>query len=183
MIRIGIIGCGRIVELGHVPAFVTLKKLFRIVSIADPSPDRVRLTSELLTKAGLPAPSEYADYKEMIRLEELDAVDMALPHFLHHEAVLTVAKAGISIITEKPLATSVAEAKAMISTCRQARLPLILLHNYLYAPGHAKALELIRAGAIGKPFLYRSEGVWGGHWPGTDSYDPDWRTKSKKAGV
>lgn len=182
MIRVGIIGCGRIVELGHIPAFSDLRKNYRVVALADPAPEQLELVSSVLAKAGLPQPAIYQDYRRMLEQEQLDAVDMALPHFLHHRAVLDAAEARIPIITEKPLAVSVAEAEEMISACRRNRVPLFVLHNYLWGPACAKAHELVRAGAIGKPFLMRSEGLGGGHWPGTNAYDPDWRTKADKAG-
>lgn len=182
MLKTGIIGCGRIVELAHVPAFAELKRLFRIVALADPSRAQLKLVSGLLVKAGCPEPRLYSDYREMLKKEDLDACDLALPHFLHHRAVLDVAAAEVAVFTEKPLAVSVAQAKEMIATCRSARVPLVVFHNYLYMPQYAKAVELIKDGVIGKPFLVRSEGIWGGHWPGAKSYDPDWRTKSAKAG-
>ena len=53
MIRIGIIGCGRIVEVGHVTALVELRRLYRVVALADPSEERRRTIGGMLTAAGL----------------------------------------------------------------------------------------------------------------------------------
>lgn len=182
MIKIGIIGCGRIVEVAHAGAFAKLRKLFQVTALADPSPERLKLVSNMLKKARLPEPTVYQDYRKMLEAEKLDAVDMALPHFLHHQAVMDVVAAKVNIFTEKPLAVNTKQAEQMIAACKQARLALVIFHNYLYIPQFAKAIELVQAGAIGKPFLMRSEGVGGGHWPGTPSYDPDWRTKASLAG-
>ncbi|MBX7245506.1 MAG: Gfo/Idh/MocA family oxidoreductase [Candidatus Sumerlaeaceae bacterium] len=183
MINLGIIGCGRIVEEAHIHALIELKKLFRVVALADPSSQQLEKIAAMLEKAKLPRPALYTDYRKMLKTEKsLTTVDMALPHHLHHEGVMAAAAAGLNVFTEKPLAVNLKQADAMIAAMKRAKRSLIIFHNYLYIPAIARALELVRDGAIGKVFLIRNEGLGGGHWPGTASYDPAWRTKSAKAG-
>jgi predicted dehydrogenase len=179
LLRAGIIGCGRIVEEGHLPAFEALLDRVRVVAISDPVEARLELIGEALN---VPESGRYTDYHDMIRRDDLDFVDLALPHFLHEEVIVACAKAGITILTEKPLTTSVESADRIVAALDETGTKLCVIHNYRHQPASAKALELVRAGKIGKPFLIRYEYLGGGHYPGTAGYDPDWRTKSSRGG-
>lgn len=179
MLKAGIIGCGRIVEQGHLPAFAQLGDRVQIVAIADPQSERRDTIGNLLDIS--PA-SRYCDYRDMLAKERLDFVDMALPHFLHEEAILAAAEHRINILTEKPLTTSIASANRIAEAVKRADIRMCVIHNYRYRPSAAKAIRLVQAGHIGKPFLIRSEGLGGGHYAGTASYDPDWRAKASRGG-
>ncbi len=146
MLKAGIIGCGRIVQEGHVRAFGSSTEL-------------------LEAQAG-----------------ELDFVDLALPHFLHRDITIECAEAGVNILSEKPMATTVAEVDDMVAAVEKAGIVFSVIHNRRYSPVSATLRKLVAGGAIGKPFLIRSEGLGSGHYPGTPGYDPDWRTKSERAG-
>lgn len=179
MIRLGIIGCGRIVEVGHAKAWQSLADQVQVVAIADPTPERLEKIGEML---GVPKDARYRDYHDMLRNEKLDLVDIALPHFLHEEAAEAAAKAGVNIILEKPMATTLAEVDNMRDAIKNAGVQFSIIHNYKYQSLNATALKLVETGAIGKPFLIREEGLGGGHWPGTQSYDPNWRTRAATSG-
>ena len=177
--RIGIIGFGRIAETSHLPALIELSDLVEIVAVADSSVMR-RMAARRLT--GLPAGKLYADYRNMLANERLDAVDIALPHFLHEPAAIDSAQAGVNVIIEKPLAPTLEAADRIIRAVDQAGVQLAVIHNYIYRGPEAEALRLIRRDAIGKPFLARFEYLGGGHYLGAAGYDPDWRTRSERAG-
>jgi len=87
--RIGIIGCGRIVEEAHAPALVSLHDRAAIVALADPSDERRAAVAELLPTA----PSEYADWRHMLAAGELDVAVIAVPHHLHARAICDAAEA------------------------------------------------------------------------------------------
>ncbi len=177
--RVGIIGFGRIAETCHLPALARLSDLVEIVAVADSSDVR-RMAAQRLT--GLPARKLYADYRNMLTIERLDAVDIALPHFLHEPAAIDSARAGVNIIIEKPLAPTLAEADRIIRAVDRAGVQLAVIHNYIYRAPEAEAMRLIRRDAIGKPFLARFASLGGGHFLGAAGYDPDWRTRSKRSG-
>ncbi|MGQ9630057.1 MAG: Gfo/Idh/MocA family protein [bacterium] len=177
--KLGIIGCGRIVEVGHSKALKALADEVEVVALADPSEERLKTIGNDL---GVDAKNRFKDYKDMLRKVRLDFVDIALPHFLHVEAIEEAARAKVNIISEKPLATNLEEVERIEEAIERNGVQLGVLHNYIYIPQYRRAIELIEEGAIGKPFLIRSEGLGGGHWPGTPSYDPDWRTKRTKSG-
>lgn len=179
MLRLGLIGCGRIVEEGHAPALLRLRDRVQVVALADPSPERQHRIGDLLD---VPPAARFADYREMLRRVRLDCVDIALPHFLHAPAVLDCAAAGVHILLEKPMATSLAEADRMLAAVERAGVTFSVIHNYLYRPAERAALRLIGEGQIGRPFLVRSEGLGGSHYRGATGYDPDWRTRASRSG-
>ena len=181
MLKAGIIGCGRIVQEGHIRAFEALKDKVTVIALADPAPECLSAVGEAL---GVPEQSRYASATELLeaQADALDFVDLALPHFLHRDITIECAEAGVNILSEKPMATTVAEADDMLAAVEKAGVCFSVIHNRRYSPVSATVRELVAAGAIGKPFLIRSEGLGRGHYPGTPAYDPDWRTKSERAG-
>ncbi len=179
MIRLGIIGCGRIVAEAHVDALQNLTDLVHVVALADPSPDRTQLVGEAL---GVEPAHHYSDFAEMLERETLDCVDLAVPHFLHQSITVACAQEGLHIFAEKPLGTSLESVDRILQAVERAGVTLGIAHNYLYLDAYQAALEEIAAGRIGRPFLIRSESLGGSHFPGTPSYDPDWRTQHAQAG-
>jgi len=178
-LRIGIIGCGRIVEEGHVQAFEENSSRAEVVALADPSPQRLSVIGELLNVA---EKGRFADYRDMLAQSELDVVDLALPHFLHEEITVHAAEQGVDILSEKPLSTSLESVERILRAVKENGVRLGVYHNYKWMPPFAKAKELIDEGRIGQPFLIRFEHLGGGHYPGAQGYDPDWRTKATRAG-
>lgn len=179
MLRVAIIGCGRIVEEGHIPALAALDDKVEIVAIADVSEARLK---EIGDSLGIAEDRRFTDYKEMLALDDIDVVDVAVPHTFHHRILIDTANAGKHILSEKPLTTTLEEADEVLAAVADAGIELCVCHNYLYQPSKVKLLEMIQDGAIGEPFLIRSEGLGGSHWPGVSEYESDWRTKSGIAG-
>ncbi len=178
-LRVGIIGCGRIVEEGHARAFRDHSDRAEVVALADSSPERLRVVGELLD---VPQEERFADYKEMLTQMELDWVDLALPHFLHEEVTVYAAEQGVDILSEKPLSTSLESVDRILKAVEENGVRLGVYHNYKWMPAFAKAKELIEEGRIGQPFLIRFEYLGGSHYPGAQGYDPDWRIKAARAG-
>ncbi|MEA3345970.1 MAG: Gfo/Idh/MocA family oxidoreductase [Chloroflexota bacterium] len=178
-LRAGIIGCGRIVEEGHARAFQENSDRVEVVALADPSPERLRVIGKLLD---VPEKNRFADYKEMLARTELDLVDLALPHFLHEEVTVYCAHQRVDILSEKPLSTSLESVDRILQAVEEKGMRLGVYHNYKWIPAFAKARELIEGGKIGQPFLIRFEHLGGGHYPGAQAYDPNWRTKASRAG-
>ncbi len=179
MLKAAIIGCGRIVEEGHLRAYQALRDRVRVVALADPTPERRALIGEALE---VPESARYADYRELLRRESPDFVDLALPHFLHEEVTIACAQAGLHILTEKPLTTSLPSADRILEAVERAGVSLGVIHNYRYLAHNARALALIAEGRIGRPFFVRSEGLGGSYYPGAAEYDPGWRARGERAG-
>ncbi len=91
----------------------------------------------------------YADYKQLILECELDGVVITLPNALHKEAVETCADKGVHILLEKPIASTVDEAKEIISYCAQRKVHLMVGHHRRFSSKITKLKELIASGLIG----------------------------------
>ena len=96
-------------------------------------------------------PNTYEDYNEMFENEKLDLLSVCVPNFLHKKIVVAAAEAGIkNIICEKPIATNITDASAMIDACIKNNSRLMYAEDWLFAPALVRAKEIIEEGGIGK---------------------------------
>jgi predicted dehydrogenase len=170
MLEVGIIGCGRIVEQAHAPAWAETADLASVTALADPNPARLRVVGEAL---GIGPRRRYRDYRTMLAEHRLDLVDAAVPHVLHRPVVEAIAAAGAHVLSEKPLATTTADIDAILQRVADCGVQLGVVHNYLHLDTTLAADRWRREGRIGEPFLYRNEWVRDGHYVGAQGYDPD----------
>ncbi len=117
----------------------------------------------------------YENFDEIARNPAIDAVYVALPNSMHAEYTIRAAKAGKHVLCEKPMATNVAEAEAMIAACKAANVKLMIAYRCHYEPTNLKAVKLIRDGALGK--VQAIESTFG-----FNIGPNEWRTRKKLAG-
>jgi len=126
----------------------------------------------------------YSDYKEMLDTEELDIIEILLPHNLHAEAVIYAAGKGIKgISVQKPISLTLEEADGMIEACNESRSILSIYENFVFAPHIMKAKELIEQDYIGDVSSIRIKTAMGskGGWNIPDSAE-EWRKDPKMIG-
>jgi predicted dehydrogenase len=169
--RIALIGCGWIVERSHVPALRDATGI-EVVAVADRSPERAQRVAALL---GLDASAIHTDHEAVLARSDVDAVSVATPPSSHREIVCAAAQAGKHVLSEKPLATTLADADAMIDACAAAGVLLGLFHNYLWYPETRHALKLIADGAIGEVVATDISGFGTRPWVGAQEGQPGWR--------
>lgn len=176
-IRLGLIGCGGIVQKSHLQGLLDIPDLVTISAIADPIPEN---RNRVGTAADIISEQRYEDHRHMLARAELDAVIIATPHHLHAEHVIEAAQAGVAIISEKPMATSLEEADRLLNAVKKHNVPYAIVHNFLYNPGTAEALRLLRRENTGIPQTGRALSLFG---KTEDQADPNsvWRA-SKAAG-
>ncbi len=80
----------------------------------------------------------------------VDAVYLALPNSMHHQAVLAAARAKKHILCEKPLAMSIAHAREMTDACRKAGVILRVAHQIRLDAAVTRAREIVRSGRLGR---------------------------------
>jgi predicted dehydrogenase len=176
-LRVGIIGCGRIVEDAHAPSLRSLADTATVVALADPSAERRAAVAAIDGSA----PAEYDTWREMLELVPLDVAVVAVPHHLHKAAILDAAKAGVDIISEKPLANTLGDIDEIEAGVVAAGVRLSVMHNWLWNPNIRTAVGLVADGAIGEPFLVRSESIWGVPWASKDPAG-NWRLNRSHSG-
>jgi predicted dehydrogenase len=94
------------------------------------------------------------DWQEVVGRKDIDVVDIAVPNALHAPVAMAAAKAGKMILCEKPLALSLAEARAMAASAKD--VPNLVWFNYRRVPAIAFAKQLITEGKLGEVYHYRS---------------------------
>jgi predicted dehydrogenase len=177
-LRGALVGFGFIAEKGHLPAYQTRSgRKVDIVAVADVSEARRRLASQLLPGAAL-----YADHRALLTSCELDFVDICVPPG-HHAAVAHAAlDRGLHVLCEKPLATSVEAARAMLDHAAMAKRVIFPCHNYKHAPVVKQVRKVIDSGRIGRVNMVTLNTLRNTHARGVAEWRPDWRREHHLSG-
>lgn len=96
------------------------------------------------------------DWRKLIARDDIDAVDICTPNHLHAEIAIAAAAAGKMVLTEKPLARSLDESKAMLDAVTNAGVANTVWYNYRRLPAVTLAKKIIESGKLGKIFHYRA---------------------------
>lgn len=176
-LKVGIIGCGNITLNEHAPALKTLDGA-RVTAIADPVPARREKVQALL---GLPDAACFTDHRALLD-SGVDYVTLTVPQKFRRPIIEDCAKAGVHVLTEKPIATTPADAQAMMDAMRAANLRYGMVHNYLYYPEYVLAREMTASGVLGtvRHVLLNFLGMPDN--PGAAEYRPQWRHEPVEAG-
>ena len=163
MVKIGIIGAGKICQGPHMGAYDKIDNA-EIVAICDI--DENKLDS---VKSRYPKASLYKDYKEMIEKENLDAVDICTPNNMHSVIAIYALNNGLNVICEKPDAINAAEAEKMREASEKSGKTLMVIRNNRYRPTTKFLKEYIKEGKMGGIYAgrcgwIRRRGIpgWGG---------------------
>jgi predicted dehydrogenase len=99
-----------------------------------------------------------ARWEDLLELDGLDAVTVAVPTFLHAPITIAALERGLHVLCEKPMARNEAEASAMVGAARAAGRVLDVAFNHRQRGDILKLRELIAAGELGRP--YYAKGWW-----------------------
>lgn len=140
-LRIGIAGVGGQGKK-HFLNCLRIKEI-ELVAIADRS-------KPMLSRAARFGVKTYLDYHEMIRKENLDAVIIALPNFLHEDCCILSSKAGCDILVEKPLARNMEEEKRIADHVNKTGIRLMMGMSHRFIKSCKKLKREIDAGNLGR---------------------------------
>lgn len=143
-LRIGIIGTGRISDL-HALEYLANPRT-RITAVCDVN---LALARERGAQWHVSDDHIFADYRDLLALQDVDLVDILLPHHLHYQATLDAAAAGKHISLQKPMALNLQQADEMIAAARQANVVFRIFENFIFYPPVQQAKALVDAGEIG----------------------------------
>lgn len=167
MFGIGIIGCGKIAQVRHIPEYAEHKDA-RLLGFYDINQERA---AALAKQYGGTA---YATVEELLANPEIDAVSVCAANFAHAELTIAALNAGKHVLCEKPMAITLAECEAMVEAAKANGKYLMIGHNQRLAKAHAMARKLIVDGLIGDIVTFRTTFGHGG--PETWSVDPGLNT-------
>jgi len=151
-LKVGIIGCGRIFDL-NVLGYLDSEDV-EITCLCD---KKVKNAEDKIESFNLgPNIKVYKDYKQMLDSEEIDILEVLLPHNLHCEVTVYAAdKVSKGISVQKPMATTIKECDEMINACGKNNVKLKIFENFCFYSPIARAKELIKEGIIGEPTSIR----------------------------
>jgi predicted dehydrogenase len=146
--RIGVVGCGRMGAF-HVRNYSQID-CAELVAIADPSAEARRRA------LGGSQALEFSDWRDLIEFgaDELDAISVACPSEHHAEVTLEALGAGLHVLVEKPIATTLPDALRMRGAAMEAGRKLMVGHVERFNPAVAKLRELVADGRLGT--VYRA---------------------------
>jgi predicted dehydrogenase len=147
-LRIAVVGAG-ILGRRHARVFDEMDGV-RLVAVASRSPDSAG------TLAAAHAVPAYTDLERMFAEVPCDAVAVATPDPLHFRPVMTALEAGLHVLVEKPLATTLPEAHAMVAEAGRRGLVLQVNYSQRRVPEFAWIREQVAAGVIGRPAMIQS---------------------------
>jgi predicted dehydrogenase len=176
--RGAVVGFGFICGKGHVPAYLERKDV-EITAIADVSPGRRTLAKEVLPRARI-----YEDYESLLRGEEgkLDFLDVSTPPCDHARIATAGLEAGLHVLCEKPLTTTLAEARALLEVATKRQRVLFPCHNYKHAPVVRAIKEVLASGQIGKVRSINLNTFRNTHARGVPEWKTHWRRQKAYSG-
>ncbi|MEJ5230165.1 MAG: Gfo/Idh/MocA family oxidoreductase [Pseudothermotoga sp.] len=151
-IGIGVIGAGKISEVLHIPNTL-YSEYARLIAISDSNEQRLNFFKEKLKDEKI---NFYADYTQLLERDDVDAVIVALPNYLHAKVAIDALRKGKHVLVEKPMATNSQEGKEMVRTAEQMQKVLMTNHSQRFFPHHQKAKEIIASGLIGQIRLVKT---------------------------
>ena len=169
--RIALVGCGRI-SANHCDAIRKVDGL-RLVAVCDSIEERARAASEA---EGVPW---FTSIEPMLAGVECDVVVIATPSGLHPEHGVVAARAGKHVITEKPMAISLAGADELVRACDEAGVQLFVVKQNRLNPPVQLLKRAIDKGRFGRIYLINTTVRWSrpqgyydqAPWRGTWKYD------------
>ncbi|HEX8325029.1 MAG TPA: Gfo/Idh/MocA family oxidoreductase [Tepidisphaeraceae bacterium] len=165
-LRVAVIGCGAIGQRRHIPEAFSNPRV-QLVALCDLKPGRAQ---EVGAKYG--TPTAYTDHREMIAREKPDIVVVGTPNALHAAQAIDALQAGCHVLVEKPMATSIDEANAMIAAAEKAGRFLMVGQNQRLMPPHVKAKQILDSGILGQPISFQTTFKH----PGPDGWSVDGAT-------
>src|SRR5262245_59073825 len=112
-VKVGLIGCGGIAQMMHLPYLKELDDRFEIAALSDISPGLLALVAR-----DYGVERTYLDYREMLERADLDAVLVLTQH--HAEPAIAAARAGKHVLIEKPMVVNLDEADELIDAVRSS---------------------------------------------------------------
>ncbi len=163
-LRIGIIGCGTISHR-HMITWPTIPEA-KVVAAAEIDPQKRKAWGE---KYGFAECDLYADFRELLKREDIDAVDVCVHNNLHTPIAIEVLKAGKHCYSEKPMAGSYADAKLLYDAGRTIGPKLAIQLSSLFTYQTRKAKQMVASGELGEVYHGRIYNAGFARRPGLDA--------------
>jgi predicted dehydrogenase len=171
-INFAIIGCGGITLQNHLPGLALCRDV-QVTALCDADPGTLERARQ---QTGVSVVS--TRFEDIVARDDVQAVIIATPNFLHKPIALAAIAAGKHVLCEKPLALNADDAQAMAAAADGAGVRHMTAFTYRFVPAMRYLKHLVQTGDLGQPFHYRSCRLqdWGDRYLG-------WRQVKKLAGT
>lgn len=184
-IRLGMVGGGNDAFIGAVHRIAArLDDRYELVAGAlSSTPEKSRASGEALGLARV-----YDDFRQMAirearRKDGIEAVSIVTPNHVHYAAAREFLKRGIHVICDKPLTSTLADAKKLIRAVETSEALFILTHNYTGYPMVRQARDMIASGTIGTIRVVQVEYPQDWLTEHQDFKQAEWRTDPERTGA
>ncbi len=149
--RYAIVGVGHRSEMYQIALEETHKQFAELVAICDKNPGRLELARQQAIKRGVEAPAAYGpdDFEKLIRETKPDTVIVTTVCATHHQYIVAAMKAGVNVITEKPMTTTAAMCQEILDTKSSSGKNCRVTFNYRYSPPRTQVKDILMSGEIG----------------------------------
>ena len=165
-IRLGIIGVGQIAKQ-HLERYAKIAGA-QVVAAADIDEQELLRVAEVHK-----IPHVYTNFRELLKRDDIQAVDVCLHNNLHMPVTVETLRAGKHVYCEKPMAGAYVDAKTMLDTARACGLKLSIQLSTVFTKEAKVAKRLIDAGRLGRLYHARSTGYRRRGRPFVDGYGTD----------
>jgi len=141
-LKCAVIGVGKM-GINHVRVYASIPQV-KFVGIGEVNKT---LGEKVASQYGL---NHYTDYKDLIMAEQPDLVSICVPTSFHYQVASYFLRKNINILLEKPIATTVDEAKALVALAKKYKTSLLVGHIERFNPAVKKVKQIINSGKIGK---------------------------------
>jgi predicted dehydrogenase len=171
-VRIALVGTGNVAQVAHIPAYLSM-----------PNVELAALVDEDLVKCKAVqkqygVPNAYDDFTVMLEKEDVDAVDVCTPNYLHAPMAIAALRSGRHVLCEKPLARNAAEATKMVETARESNRILMVAMNNRFRRDVEVLRTFVRRGELGTVQLVRA----GWQRIARDWHEREWFVDQRRAG-
>ncbi len=157
-VGVAVVGCGSTAERRHLPAWKRLEQQgVRLVAAVSRDIHRAAAVAE---RYGIEDALD--DWRAVAVRDDVNVVDVCLPHALHTEVSVSMLRAGKHVLCEKPFSTNLAGALQMAEAAQASGALLMPFHNMRLGGLAQRAIAEVRSGAVGTPILIRGVMAHGG---------------------
>ena len=175
-LKVGIIGTG-IIGKSHVRGYQSMRDDVEIVAIADLDESEAQRVAQEFD-----IPHVFSDYRDLLKIDDIDSVDVCLPNFLHAPVTIAALEAGKHVYCEKPMAKTGPEAIAMYEASQRTGKRLSVQMATVFAKETRTAKHLIEADALGNLYYVKTSHYRRRGRPYVDGYATPHFVQKEKAG-
>lgn len=176
MLRIGLIGCGRIGTKKHIEALIENVDKIETVAFCDIEKEKAQRCAKIFEERTGKRVEVETNYKKLLKREDIDAVAIATESGLHYEITMEALTNGKHVLVEKPMALSTKHADEMIELAKRKNLKLGVCFQNRFNPPIQELRKKVEEGAFGKIYYgvatirwnrnegYYKQASWRGTW-------------------